>query len=111
MLTVDDARMIIWDITYKPGWAFNTDVWEATGGRFPSLKITANVLHSETLQPVEFIIKRFIPRAALDSEEMLVGWVEDMCHEAEFHELREFFRYKGQLWDNPHESTPARSTS
>jgi len=110
MLNNDRVAEVIGNITYKPGWSFTTEYWLSQAVR-PMLHATATVLHSVTLQPVTFTIQRLVPTCARFTEAALVDWVKDMCHEAEYHELREFFKYKGELWDNPHESTPVGSTT
>ncbi len=94
-----DLNNIIDKLSYKPGWEF----WLDAGW----LNIRAEVLHSETLLPVTFDIKRIIPRVAQTSEADFLSWWEDILMEAEYHELREFARYQGKLIDDPHESTPA----
>lgn len=93
-----DVNEVIAELSYKPGWTFR----EERGW----LHITAEVIHSETFQPVTFNIQRIIPRIAMVSHGDFLSWWEDILLEAEFHELREFARYKGELIDNPHISEP-----
>lgn len=99
-----DIAEAVSGLSYKPGWRFNLEY--GSGGRY-WLCITAAVLHSQTLQPVTFEVKRIIPRIALDDLVAFLSWWEDILAETEFHELREFARYKGELIDDPHESKPA----
>lgn len=98
IMPILDLGYIARDITYKPGWEFKVEIQH----RRPILIIKAYVQHSETLEWVTFDIKRLIPRSVSD-EAQFIDWVEDMVDEAEHHETREFFRYKGTLVDNPHE--------
>jgi|ERR1700679_360603 len=91
-----DVQEIVAELSYKPGWKFR----EVRGW----LHITAEVIHSETFQPVTFNIQRIIPRIAMRGEAAFLSWWEDILMEAEFHELREFARYQGELIDNPHAS-------
>ena len=93
-----DMDEIVSDLNYKPGWKFR----QVRGW----LYITAEVIHSETLKPVTFEIQRIIPRIAMRGEASFLSWWEDILMEAEFHELREFARYQGELIDNPHASEP-----
>lgn len=93
-----DVNEVIAELSYKPGWKFR-----AVRGW---LIITAEVIHSETFQPVTFEIQRIIPRIATKGEAAFLSWWEDILMEAEFHELREFARYQGELIDNPHASEP-----
>lgn len=93
-----NMEMLMGDLSYKPGWKFR----EVRGW----LHITAEVIHSETLKPVTFNIQRIIPRIALADHQAFLSWWEDILMEAEFHELREFAKYRGVLIDNPHASEP-----
>jgi hypothetical protein len=93
-------KEIIGKLSYKPGWDF---ALEQRAGR-DTLVIGATVQHSETLETVRFQIRRLIPEVII-TQEGLLSWVEDMLIEAEIHELREFFRYDGELVDDPHKST------
>src|ERR1700756_2703121 len=94
-------------LSYKPGWSFLAGIARPSSLGYYTLTITAAVQHSETGEPVTFDIRRVIPHVSLSSTEAFVSWVEDMLAEAEIHEMREFFRYKGKLVDSPHESKPA----
>jgi hypothetical protein len=94
---------VISEMKYKPGWHF--DMGYHSGQRY-SLVINAEVLHSATLKPVTFVMRRLIPRVALADEGTFLSWAEDVIAEAEIHEVREFFRYKGELVDDPHKSVP-----
>lgn len=87
-------------ISYKPGWTFGLD---HTAGR-DTLVIGAFVQHSATLDYVYFDIKRLIPSVAKRDRASFLSWVEDMLAEAEIHEMREFFRFRGKLYDSPHEA-------
>lgn len=104
-MVTDPLVKTVASLTYKPGWAFTYVPGDGTA-RPDMLVIRAYVLHSETLKPVTFEIKRVIPRSVKLYVPTFISWVEDMLMEAEIHEMREFFRYKGVVWDNPHESTP-----
>jgi hypothetical protein len=85
-------------ISYKPGWQF----WIDDGGRRPRLVIKASVLHSRTLEPIAFEVRRLIPGIAQGNAAVFASWVKDVVEETEIHELREFFRYNGELADDPH---------
>lgn len=94
-------------LRYKPAWKFQAGIASPGSLNYYTLTITAAVLHSETFEPVTFEIRRVIPRVALSRTAAFYSWVEDMIMEAEIHEIREFFRVDGKVWDNPHESKPA----
>lgn len=93
-----DLRSEVDALTYKPGWKFTTS---AVLGR-PQLIVTAAVLHSETLEPCTFEVKRIVPQVALADTKAFLSWWEDILAETEIHEMREFARYHGELIDNPH---------
>jgi hypothetical protein len=92
-----DVKEIVADLDYKPGWEFRVE-------GDTNLIIIAQVLHSLTHEPVKFRVRRIIPRVVRDDKAMFLSWWFDMIHEAEFHEIREFARYKGELLDDPHAS-------
>lgn len=97
-----DTEKIISKLSYKPGWDFTYDRF-CTGTH--ALVIHATVQHSQTLKTVTFQIRRIIPAVAVTTTEAFLSWVQDMLAEAEIHEMREFFRYNGELVDDPHKST------
>lgn len=94
-------------LRYKPGWSFHytPPTYESC---FSILRITATVLHSITLEPVEFTIQRLIPFDLMSNVQNFLTWVKSVLAEAEIHEMREFFRYDDELVDNPHESVPVQ---
>jgi hypothetical protein len=91
------------DLSYKPGWKFTLN-YRSTGRH--SIWVTAKVQHSATLEWVTFDFERLIPRSVYDDLDSFLEWVEDITLEAEFHELREVLRYKGNLVNDPHDSKP-----
>ncbi len=95
--------MQIWewinDLSYKPGWKFTLN-YRSTGRH--SIWVTAKVQHSTTLEWVTFDFERLIPRSVYDDLDGFLTWIEDITLEAEFHELREFLRFKGHLVNDPH---------
>lgn len=97
--------MSLWDwvgdLKYKPGWKFTLN-YRSTGRH--SLWVTAKVQHSTTLEWVTFDFERMIPKTVQNDLAGFLTWIEDITLEAEFHELREFLRYKGELVNNPHAS-------
>lgn len=105
---MSDLRDWIDGLKYKPGWKFSYDEGP---GDWPVLRITAAVLHSETLEPVTFDIARFIPEFAVDDAGLFVKWVKTVLAEAEIHEMREFLRFYGHLVDSPHAVTPVDDES
>jgi hypothetical protein len=90
-----DVKEVVAGLDYKPGWEFRVE-------GDSNLIIIAEVLHSQTFEPVKFRVRRIIPRVVRDNEEFFLSWWLDMLHEAEYHELREFARYNGELLDDPH---------
>lgn len=92
---------VVKNLSYKPGWHFALST-VILPEEETSLFITAEVLDSRTLKPVQFAIRRLIPDLARSDEATFLSWWKTILKEAEYHELREFARYKGELIDNPH---------
>jgi hypothetical protein len=90
---------IIKDCGHKPGWSFGYEP-----GVYPLLLIHARVPNSRGPGDIEFTVKRVIPDYVrkLGSAAAIVQWVKEMVIEAEIHEVREFFSYKGKIFDDPH---------
>jgi hypothetical protein len=91
---------IIKDCEHRPGWSFDYEP-----GIYPLLLIHARVQNSRGPGDIEFTVKRVIPNYVrrLGSAAAIVQWVKEMVIEAEIHEVREFFKYKGKVFDDPHE--------
>jgi hypothetical protein len=98
---------VIDDLSYKPGWKYTLN-YRSTGRH--SIWVTAKVQHSTTLEWVTFDFERMIPQSVQGDLAGFLTWIEDITLEAEFHELREFLRYKGELVNNPHASAPVDDT-
>ena len=105
---LQEELMKLWewinDLSYKPGWKFTLN-YRSTGRH--SMWVTAKVQHSTTLEWVTFDFERMIPKSVYDDLDGFLQWVEDITLEAEFHELREFLRFKGHLVNDPHDFKPA----
>ena len=99
---------VIADLSYKPGWKYTLN-YRSTGRH--SIWVTAKVQHSTTLEWVTFDFERMIPGSVLGDLAGFLTWIEDITLEAEFHELREFLKYKGELVNNPHASKPIESAA
>jgi hypothetical protein len=93
----------IGNLKYKPGWKFALSDY----GYGDTLEITGQVYDSqaEDLTPVTFVMSRLIPESVTSSAGSFTAWVKTLLMGAEYHELCEFFRYKGELVDDPHKST------
>ena len=91
-----DYSAAVSKIKYKPGWSFHhvNDEWGHT------MRIMALVPHSVTLEPTLFQFVRIIP--PLPDETAFKGWMRVILKEAELHELDEFFRFDGELVNDPH---------
>lgn len=101
-----DAEQVIKDISYKRGWSFTFKDGKSVGAQqaWPMLHITAVVPNARGEGEIEFVIKRLIPDFVMnDSAAMLLEWVKTQIMGAEFHEIDEFFKYKGALVDDPHQ--------
>lgn len=102
-----DFKAMVSRIKYKPGWTFSVETLSWHGGDPDStLSITASVYDSRNLDDrVEFTMRRIIPEFIVDQNTFL-SWFKSVLKEAEFHELREFFRFDGELVDDPHAVRP-----
>jgi hypothetical protein len=91
------------NLKYKPGWKFALTDY----GYGDALEIIGCAYDSRALAPtpIEFVMSRLVPASVTSSVDSFTAWVKTLLMEAEFHELREFFRYKGELVDDPHKST------
>lgn len=105
-----DIAQVIKDIAYKQGWTFEfkdsscAETHEHEQQAWPTLHITARVPNARGEGEIEFTVKRLIPDFVLkDSAAILVSWVKTQIQGVEFHEVDEFFKYKGKLVDDPHQ--------
>ena len=95
-----DLEKMISKLSYKPGWTFGFqhdrfyDVL-ILGGIVPDSRDPGKMLPFSTRRPIpDFLLTR----------EHLLSWVRQLLLEAEYHELREYFRYDGELVDDPHKA-------
>ena len=105
MLSYESLAELVSRISYKPGWSFKLG---RDGAVFQcdtyTLFIQAQVPDSrDPEQIVEFVMKRMVPEY-LHDEDMFLKWVKHTLTEAEVHEMREFFRFDGELVDDPHKA-------
>jgi hypothetical protein len=95
-----DTEEMIKKLSYKPGWAFHYkqdqyyDVL-IISGLVPDSRDPSRMLAFEARRP----IPGYLQTAGQDE---FCDWVGQLLLEAEYHELREYFRYDGELTDNPH---------
>jgi len=90
-------RQIIEQIQYKPNW--NILFFEGTERPYIQLKVLGNCSITGDLVPW-VSGKRFL--SYFMSNQEIVGSVFALIKDAEDHEMREFFRYKGKAIYNPH---------
>jgi hypothetical protein len=113
MLSYDDLKQVVSDLSYKPGWVFNVGQdMLGYGSRQYALFIRAQVQDSRVSEPrmIEFILQRFIPEY-IHTVAQFLSWWKAVLREAEDHEMREFARYQGELIDDPHASKPVQLNS
>lgn len=109
MLKFRDMQEIVWAITYKPGWNIYVRVEGdlRTGGR-PYIQLRVDERSDSTLDPTGKTQertewksgKRYLSYHMCKQE--IVGAVMGLITDAEMHEVREWFRYKGASIFNPH---------
>ena len=101
MLKPTTLAELVSRISYKPGWTFELRQ-DRIIEDYAWLEIKAQVRDSRNLeQTVEFVMKRTVPEY-LTTPSMFLKWVAYTLREAEIHEMREFFRFDGELVDDPH---------
>lgn len=103
-MTEEEVRSIVERITYKPGWTLNV------GRDGERLYVQASVSEESdlTLDPTRRTTnrtpwksgKRYLSPFMCRQE--IVGTVLGLIQDAELHELREWFRYRGAAIYNPH---------
>jgi hypothetical protein len=95
---VIDTEKIISKLSYKPGWSF---AFEAD--QFYDVLVIRGVVPDsrEPEMKLYFSTRRPVPDIDLTEDQFLL-WVRQLLMEAEYHELREYFRYDGKLVDDPH---------
>jgi 5-methylcytosine-specific restriction endonuclease McrA len=103
---VMDVAAVIEGITYKPGWRLSvTRRQDYLFGGSPGvnlLRITAEVPDARHPgRTTTVTADNFIPEY-VDSEEHLLRWVRHALTQVELHERDEFFRYQGDLVNDPH---------
>lgn len=99
-MNIEEMREIVNEIEYKRGWFFNIHNDEHM--QRPYLQITCTVgIDALTLAKCQWrSAKRYLSSWMCRQE--IVGVVWGLIQDAEMHEAREFFRYKGASIYNPH---------
>lgn len=101
MLTPTTLAELVSRISYKPGWSFTLGQ-DRVIQDYTWLEVRAQVRDSRNPeQTVEFVMKRIMPEY-LTTPALFLKWVKHVLTEAEIHEMREFFRFDGELVDDPH---------
>lgn len=96
-MNLEEIRSVVARCTYKPGWDFKV-FWD--GRAYLQLHVTGS-LCAVSLQPtVWHSAKHYLSEFMCKQE--LVGVCFKAVQQAEEHELREFFRYRGARIFNPH---------
>ena len=90
-MTTQDMIDIIGQINYKPNWSILVHKDER---HYVQIKVTGGTC-SQTGKPADWVTgKRYLSEHMCSQE--LVGLVFALIKDAEEHEMREFFRYKGR---------------
>lgn len=99
-MTIDEIRAIVARCTYKPGWQLIVHANSDGSRPYLQLHVTAAIC-SVSLEPCEWkSAKHYLSEFMCKQE--LVGVCFKAIQQAEEHELREFFRYRGVRIFNPH---------
>lgn len=106
-MTKEEMAEIISRITYKPGWRIKFVLGSNDKVR-PYIQLSVGIESDATLDPTRKTEnrtpwksgKRYLSAHMCRQE--IVGAVMGMITDAELHEVREWFRYKGASIFNPH---------
>ncbi len=99
MMTDQEIAEIVYSCTYKPNWWISV-IWDDAGRPYLQLAVQDS-LDSRTGQPTSWKSgKRYLSPHMCRQE--IVGAVFGLIKDAEEHETREWFRYKGASIFNPH---------
>ena len=86
--------------TYKPGWRF--EVRERMMPLDAVLRIHLETHDSDDIERViPFVHHFFVPREAVEDDELAKQYLLARVHDVERHEMREFFRIDGERFDPP----------
>lgn len=105
MMTKGTMAAIVYAITYKPGWHVS---FKTPDDDRPYVQLEVSTLSDATLDPTGKSIertpwksgKRYLSEHMCSQE--IVGAVLGLIQDAEMHEVREWFRYRGASIYNPH---------
>ena len=118
MLTIQEVRAEIQRYTYKPGWHLTTRTepgglqfapFPHVDGKLYNLRLNIDFSAEDSRNPgrrIALHAERLIP-AGIPEEGLLRRWLIDVLQDIEYHELREWLRYDGQLVDDPHAESRA----
>lgn len=105
-MTFEETLRTVSRITYKPGWSVRINQ-DSYGGR-PYIQLDVDVRSDATLDPTGQTSERTPWRSAKRylsphmCKQEVVGAVMGLITDAEMHEVREWFRYRGDSIFNPH---------
>lgn len=95
-----DVVEILLNISYKPGWVI-LDKVDAKRGNARYIQLEVDGTCAVTGEPATWrSAKRYLSEFVTEQE--VVGTVFGLIKDAEEHEMREVFRYKGRSIFNPH---------
>lgn len=103
-----EIKEIVSQISYKPGWSINVGCEQPMPKGKPFIQISVDETSDTTLDPTRKSTertpwksgKRYLSYFMCRQE--IVGVVMGLITDAEMHEVREWFRYKGASIFNPH---------
>lgn len=98
MLTTAEIQAVLGDITYRPGWTFTLQEGQPEG---PHLFIVGPVVNSyQPHDTIDLGIRSPLP--PFRTVDDLLLWLAWRLRRIEDHESREWFRYRGEVVDDPH---------
>lgn len=100
MLTLPEIRSLVNQVTYKPNWVLNVHNPLELDSAYLQVSVTDG-LDSLTLKTVDWKGSKHRISKWMCKQE-IIGLCFKAIKDAEDHEMREFFRYKGRSIFNPH---------
>ena len=97
-MTVAEMQAVVARIAYRPGWSIAVEEHEHEGAHIRIVCTVEDSYHPGST--IDLGITSAIP--PMRSEEQLVDWMLWRLKRIEEHEVREWLRFDGEVWSDPH---------
>lgn len=109
-MNLDELNEVMAEVTYKPGWTL--DLGQENWGVVLTMRMTVPDSTTYAHEPVEVVSRSPVDLwwlSRLDRDQFL-NWLFHEIMRMERHEAQEWFRFAGELVDDPHASEKIRAT-